>query len=150
MAFGILTGKYKFASLVAKTNPLGTVKVLTMDIKDFRDQFIFSVILKRERNLSHIQIRTSSATDLKSTLFPRAEPKKSKGHWKRGQAGWLLDVCMKRKREEERQEMEGPWERDWKKIFTKINSNLISMSKANVAYTNSDPAVLLGDNTCKT
>lgn len=151
MAFGIWTGKYKFASLVAKRNPLGTMKVLNMDIKDFRDQFIFSVILKRERNLSHIQIHTSSATDLKSTLFPRAVPKKSQGHWKRGQAGWLLDMCMiGEKREEEGQEMEGPWERDWKNFFTKINSNLISMSKPNVAYTNSDPAVLLGDNTCKT
>lgn len=87
MAFGLLIGKQKFASLVPKRNPFDTEKVLNMDIKDFRDQLIFSVILKRQRNLSHIQIHMSSATDLKSTLLPRAVPKKSEGHRKSGQAG---------------------------------------------------------------
>lgn len=80
MALGLLIGKYKFASLVPYRGHFGTVKVLNMDIKDFRDQLIFSVILKRERNLSHVQIHMNSATDLKSTLLPRAVPKKSEGH----------------------------------------------------------------------
>lgn len=102
MAFGLLTGKYKFASLVPKRNPFGPVKVLNMDIKDFGDQLIFSIILKRERSLSHIQICTSSATHLKSTFLPRAVAKKSGGHWERGQAGWLPAGCMTGQRGEAR------------------------------------------------
>lgn len=43
-------GKYKFASPVPKRNPFCTVTELNKDIKDFKDQLIFSIVLKRERN----------------------------------------------------------------------------------------------------
>lgn len=46
----------------------GTVKGLNMDIKDFKDQLIFSIVLKRERNPGHTQAHTSFATELKSIL----------------------------------------------------------------------------------
>lgn len=61
-------GKYKFASPVPKRNPFCAVKGLNKDIKDFKDQLIFSIVLKRERNPRHTQVHISFATELKSIL----------------------------------------------------------------------------------
>lgn len=133
MAFGLLTGKYKFASPVPKRNPSGPGKVLNMDIKDFGHQLVFSIILNRERSLSHIQIRTSSATHLKSTFLLRVVAKKSGGHWECGQVGWLPAGCMTGQRGEARN-----WRTLRKRLrqkSKKISSTPISMSKENVADT---------------